>query len=186
MGNNSRNEPSASPVACRAYFALAAYVVLSPGWGLWTHHSQSFSLLGVAVAGLAIPVMAILARLKISVAEKINGRALRADGMESVTCGWLSIIVLTGSAAQYLLHVWWIDSVVSLGILYFLIKEGREAWSARNVVTMTTTREVNERRSQVLGPISRGALKASSRDLHKQHLTENSDANTSAGNYDQH
>jgi divalent metal cation (Fe/Co/Zn/Cd) transporter len=126
---SERAERIASRVSGALLFALAAYVVLSAMWGLWTHHSQSFSFLGVAATGLAIPVMAMLARLKIDVAEKINSPALRADGMESVTCGWLSIIVLVGLAAQYLLHVWWIDSVISLGILYFLIKEGREAWS---------------------------------------------------------
>jgi divalent metal cation (Fe/Co/Zn/Cd) transporter len=125
---SERAERIASRVSGVLLIALAAYVVLSAGWGLWRHHSQSFSLLGVAVTGLAIPVMAILARLKISVADKINSRALRADGMESLTCGWLSIIVLVGLGTQYFFHVWWIDSVTSLAILYFLIKEGREAW----------------------------------------------------------
>jgi hypothetical protein len=66
---------------------------------------------------------------KIAIAEKISSRALRADAMEAVTCGWLSFVVVISLAAQWLFGAWWIDSVGSLAIVWFLIKEGREAWS---------------------------------------------------------
>jgi hypothetical protein len=46
-----------------------------------------------------------------------------------VTCGWLSFVVVTSLAAQWAFGAWWIDSVGSLAIVWFLIKEGREAWS---------------------------------------------------------
>ncbi len=32
-------------------------------------------------------------------------------------------------AAQALLGAWWVDPVGSLAIVWFLVKEGREAWS---------------------------------------------------------
>lgn len=48
--------------------------------------------------------------------------------MESLTCGYFSFVVVIGLVAQALLHVWWVDGVTSLGIVYFLLKEGREAW----------------------------------------------------------
>lgn len=125
---SQKAERFASRVSGALLFALAAFVVLSAAWGLWTRHSQSFSAVGVVITVLAIPVMTILGQRKIAVAEKINSRALRADAMESITCGWLSAVVLVGLAAQYVLHAWWIDSVTSLAIVYFLVKEGREAW----------------------------------------------------------
>ena len=49
--------------------------------------------------------------------------------MEAVTCGWLSFVVVVSLAAQWLVGAWWIDGVGSLAIVYFLVKEGREAWS---------------------------------------------------------
>jgi len=52
--------------------------------------------------------------------------------MESIACGWLSFVVVAGLLAQLALGAWWIDSVTSLAILYFLIKEGREAWAAKD------------------------------------------------------
>ena len=48
--------------------------------------------------------MRYLAMRKITVAEKIGSRALRADAMEAVTCGWLSFAVVLGLAAQWALE----------------------------------------------------------------------------------
>ena len=74
--------------------------------------------------------MYALARRKIAIAEKINSRALRADAMKSITCGWLSFVVVAGLIAQLALNAWWVDSVTSLAIVYYLVKEGRGAWAA--------------------------------------------------------
>ncbi len=54
---------------------------------------------------------------------------MRADAMEAVTCGYLSLVVVIGLMAQLLFRAWWVDGVTSLVIVYFLIKEGREAWT---------------------------------------------------------
>jgi divalent metal cation (Fe/Co/Zn/Cd) transporter len=123
-----RAERMASRIAGGLLLALAAYVVASAGRQLWARTGQEFSYGGLAVTALAMPVMYVLARRKIAVAEALGSRAMRADAMESVTCGWLSLVVLVGIVAQGLTGAWWIDAVASLGIVWFLVKEGREAW----------------------------------------------------------
>jgi divalent metal cation (Fe/Co/Zn/Cd) transporter len=123
-------ERRASRIAGGLLFALAAYVILSAAWGLWQHQQAEFSWPGLAVAAAAIPIMYGLARRKLAVAEALGSRALRADAIEAVTCGYLSIVVLVGLAAQLLFGAWWIDSVTSLAIVWLLVKEGREAWNA--------------------------------------------------------
>jgi divalent metal cation (Fe/Co/Zn/Cd) transporter len=75
--------------------------------------------------------MRYLAHRKIAVAEKLGSRALRADAMEAVTCGWLSFVVVVSLAVQWGSGAWWIDSVGSLAVVWLLVKEGREAWAAR-------------------------------------------------------
>jgi len=62
------------------------------------------------------------------VAEALGSRALHADPVESITCGWLSFVVLIGLLAQLALGAWWVDAVTSLVIVWLLVKEGREAW----------------------------------------------------------
>ena len=110
-------------------FALAAYVVASAGWSLWTRHGEDFSPEGLVLALLAIPAMRHLARRKIALADKLASRAMRADAMESITCGWLSLVVVVSLAAQAVFGAWWVDPVGSLAIVWFLVKEGREAWA---------------------------------------------------------
>jgi divalent metal cation (Fe/Co/Zn/Cd) transporter len=122
-------ERKASKLGGVLLFALAAYVVVSAAWGLWTRDGQEFSPIGLAITAATIPVMYLLAKRKIAVAAKIGSRALRADAMESITCGWLSFVVVAGLLAQLALGAWWIDSITSLAIVYFLVKEGREAWT---------------------------------------------------------
>jgi divalent metal cation (Fe/Co/Zn/Cd) transporter len=71
--------------------------------------------------------MPILAGYKLKVAARLNSLALRADAMESITCGYLSIVLMIGLAATWLFDWWWLDSVASLALIPFLVKEGRAA-----------------------------------------------------------
>jgi divalent metal cation (Fe/Co/Zn/Cd) transporter len=113
-------------------YALVAYVVLSSGYGLFiakritdTHESAWGILIGL-VAKIGMP---ILAGYKLKVAARLNSRALGADAIEAITCGYLSIVLMVGLAATRILGWWWLDSVVALALIPFLIKEARAAVS---------------------------------------------------------
>ena len=113
-------------------FVLVVYVVLNSGYGLFiakritdTHESVWGILIG-AVAKVGMP---ILAAYKLKVAARLNSRALRADAVESITCGYLSIVLMIGLAATRLLGWWWLDSIAALALIPFLVKEAREAIS---------------------------------------------------------
>ena len=122
-------ERIASRISGALLFLLAVYVTAAAVWQLWRGGGEEFSWAGFIVALVAIPAMRYLAHRKIAIAEKIGSRALRADAMEAVTCGWLSFVVVASLAVQWLFGAWWIDGVGSLAIVWFLVKEGREAWS---------------------------------------------------------
>jgi divalent metal cation (Fe/Co/Zn/Cd) transporter len=113
-------------------FGLAAYIVLGAAWSLRTHHGAEFSVTGLIVAAAAMPIMYSLARRKVTVARQLGSRAMRADAVESMTCGWLSLVVVVGLLVNLLLAAWWIDAVTSLGIVWFVVKEAREAWSGED------------------------------------------------------
>src|SRR5208282_4450659 len=122
-------ERTASRIAGGLLFVLAAYVVAAAAAKLRAHTGEAFSWPGLLVTMLAMPVMYVLARQKIAVAKALGSRAMRADAMESVTCGWLSLVVVVGLVAEGLTGAWWVDAVTALGIVWFLVKEGREAWN---------------------------------------------------------
>ncbi|MGC1887684.1 MAG: cation transporter [Stellaceae bacterium] len=121
-------ERVARRIAGGLLFALAAYVIVAAGWSLWRGEGEGFSWPGLTVALLSIPVMLVLARRKLALADQLGSRALRADAAESVACLWLSVVVVLGLLAQLASGAWWIDAVTSLAIVWFLFKEGREAW----------------------------------------------------------
>ena len=111
-------------------YALVVYVVLNSGYGLFiaeritnTHESVWGILIGL-VAKIGMP---ILAAYKLKVAVRLNSRALRADAIESITCGYLSIVLMIGLAATWLLGWWWLDSIAALALIPFLIKEAGAA-----------------------------------------------------------
>src|SRR5438477_4882039 len=113
-------------------YALVIYVVLNSGYGLFiakritdTHESVWGILIGV-VAKIGMP---ILAAYKLKVAARLNSPALRADAVESITCGYLSIVLMIGLAATWLLGWWWLDSVAALALIPFLTKEAGAAIS---------------------------------------------------------
>lgn len=111
-------------------YALVVYVAFNSGYGLFiakritdTHESVWGILIGL-IAKIGMP---ILAGYKFKVAARLNSRALRADAVESITCGYLSIVLMIGLAATWWLGWWWLDSVAALALIPFLIKEAREA-----------------------------------------------------------
>jgi hypothetical protein len=59
-------EHTSSRIAGGLLFALAAYVVVAAGWGLWHREGQAFSWPGLIVTALAIPVMYLLAKRKLA------------------------------------------------------------------------------------------------------------------------
>lgn len=125
-------ETRAARLVGYSLFVLAAYVVLNSAYGLFFAHRASDtheSVWGIAIGLVAKIGMPILARTKLKVAARLNSRALRADAMEAITCGHLSIVLMVGLAATRLLGWWWLDSVAALALIPFLIKEGRAAIS---------------------------------------------------------
>ncbi len=132
QGFSQAAERIASRVAGGLLLALAVYVVLAAAWGLWQREGEAFSWGGLIITILAIPIMSLLARLKLAVAQQLSSRALHADAVETIACGWLSFIVVIGLLAQLAIGAWWIDSAASLVIVWLLLREGREAWTGED------------------------------------------------------
>jgi divalent metal cation (Fe/Co/Zn/Cd) transporter len=122
-------ERRSSRIGAMLLFGLAAYVIVSAAYGLTMRRGQDFSMPGLVVTVLAIPVMLLLAKAKIRAADQIGSRALRTDAVESITCGYLSSVVVVGLFVQLLMPGWWwVDGLASLVIIVLLVEEGREAW----------------------------------------------------------
>lgn len=113
-------------------FALAAYVLVQSIYSLVTREQPEASIWGIALAIASLIVMPIVAKLKLIYAEKISSRALRADAAETIACAYLSFTLLLGLGANYLFGWWWADPIAALAMLYFIVREAREALSGEH------------------------------------------------------
>ncbi len=109
-------------------FALALYVLIDSlrcllGYGDHAHESW----IGVVITILALVVMPILARAKLTIAQEIGSKALKADAIESSCCAWFALATLAGLVLNATLHWWWADSVAALVLVPLMVREGLEA-----------------------------------------------------------
>jgi divalent metal cation (Fe/Co/Zn/Cd) transporter len=121
-------ERKAGKIVGAALFALAGYVVLQSVATLALRVEPEPSLLGIALALASLVGMPILARIKANVATAIDSPALKGDAACSLTCAYMAATLLGGLAVNALVGWWWADPIAALGIVYFLVREAREAW----------------------------------------------------------
>lgn len=109
-------------------FLLAAYIAFDATKTLITRERPEPTMVGIAVTSLSLAVMWWLARVKRRTARGLGSRALEADSFQTTACFWLSLVTLGGIALNAALGWWWADPVAALGMTWFLVAEGREAW----------------------------------------------------------
>jgi divalent metal cation (Fe/Co/Zn/Cd) transporter len=123
-------EHRASRLVGYTLYFLVAYVVFNSAYGIFVAHRVTDtheSAWGILIGLIAKIGMPILAGYKLKVAARLNSRALRADAIEAITCGYLSVVLMVGLAATRLLGWWWLDSVAALALIPFLMKEAGAA-----------------------------------------------------------
>ncbi len=122
-----RVEHRAARLAGVSLLLLAVYVALESLDTLLTRAEAEPSLWGIGLALLSLGIMPLLGKLKLGAADRIRSRALHADAFENITCAYLSLTLLLGLTANYLFKWWWADPIAALVMVYFILREAREA-----------------------------------------------------------
>ncbi len=120
-------EKGASRVVGSALLLLAVYISAAAAYHLCGRSGAETNVPGIILAVFAGVVMPVLAQAKKKIGNRIGSSALKSDGACSMVCAYMSWVLLIGVVLTALLHWWWIDSVVSLAFVYFVVKEGLEA-----------------------------------------------------------
>lgn len=124
-------------VAVRAigvsFLVLAAYVAVEAIRSLALRDEPDASPVGIGLTLVSLVVMPILATRKRRVARALGSKAAEADSAQTRACAYLSAVVVAGLVLNAALGWWWADPVAALGVVVFLILEGREALTAQHV-----------------------------------------------------
>ncbi len=111
------------------FFVLAAYVVVEGARDLLTDARPDASPVGIALTGLSLIVMPLLARAKRQAGEAMGSRLVLADAAETQLCAWLSVSTFAGLLGFAMFGWTWLDPLAGFVIAGFAIMEGREAWA---------------------------------------------------------
>ena len=122
-----RAERRAAWITAIGLFALAVYIVGDSAFAFLTRSRPEASWWGIGLAISATIVMPLLWQGKLRVARRIESAALKADAMCSITCAYMAITLLVGLLLNKFFGWWWADPLAALGLVYFIVKEGREA-----------------------------------------------------------
>src|SRR5579864_6166445 len=122
-----RAESRAAWITGIALILLCLYVVAGSIVSLWTHSRPESAPVGIALALVALVGMPLLARRKRAIAARIDSAALRGDAACSITCAYMAGALLVGLVLTAVAGWWLADSVAALVLLFWLVREAREA-----------------------------------------------------------
>jgi divalent metal cation (Fe/Co/Zn/Cd) transporter len=114
------------------FFVLAAFVAVESVRALVGHHEPEASAVGIVLTAVSIIVMQWLARAKRRVRIEMGSKAVQADSSQTSACVYLSIVVLCGLVLNATVGWWWADPLAALGVVMFVLYEGREALTAEH------------------------------------------------------
>ena len=112
---------------------LAAYVGGRAIYDLVTASRPEESYLGIGIAAVSLAIMPFVSRAEHALSHEIDSRALEAESRETLLCSYLSGALFIGLGANALLGWWWADPIAALVIVAFLLREGYEAFTRKEL-----------------------------------------------------
>jgi divalent metal cation (Fe/Co/Zn/Cd) transporter len=123
-------EVRATKVSAALLVALCLYVATTSAAGLVAYVEPDASLLGLSVAIAAVVVMPTLALGKRATNRVLESAALKADITETTVCAYMAATVVLGIGVNRLAGWWWAEYVAAVLLLFWLVRETREAVEA--------------------------------------------------------
>jgi len=130
-----RYEKPVLRVIAFAFFALAAYVIVSSALAFAGVTEPESSPVGIVLAAVSVVIMPALSLVERRTGRELGSATVIADSKQTLICALLSAAVLLGLLANALLGWAWADSVAALIIAVFAIREGVEAWNGDTCAT---------------------------------------------------
>lgn len=124
----SQFEISALRVTGTAFYLLAAGLGATAIYNVFSGHKPETTLPGLIISIISIAMMWLLVAGKRKVGRALNSVPILADANCTLVCIYMSIVLLASSLVYEATGFGFVDSIGALGLIYFSVKEGREAF----------------------------------------------------------
>lgn len=124
----SQFERTALRITGASFYLLAAGLALTAAYNLFTAHKPETTLAGLIVSLVSIAVMWALVMSKRKVGNALHSSPILADANCTMVCIYMSVVLLIASLVYQLTGFGFVDSLGAVGLIYFSINEGKEAF----------------------------------------------------------
>ena len=111
-----------------AFYLLAVGLGATAIYNLFTAHQPTTTLPGLIISLISMAVMWILVLGKRRVGRTLGSSPILADANCTLICIYMSVILLASSLIYQFTGFGFIDSLGAFGLIYFSVKEGKEAF----------------------------------------------------------
>lgn len=124
----SKFEQTALRITGASFFLLAAGLGATALYNLFTAHKPETTLPGLVISIISIVAMWLLVRGKRNVGRALDSSPILADANCTMVCIYMSVVLLASSLIYQFTGIGFVDSLGALGLIYFSITEGKEAF----------------------------------------------------------
>lgn len=131
-GSRNSFEISALKITGIAFYLLSAGLFAGIVLNLITGHKPETAFWGVIISLISIAVMLWLMNAKKKVGRMLKSEPVIADANCTKVCVYMSLVLLASSLIYELTGFSYADVIGAMGLIYFSITEGREAFEKAN------------------------------------------------------
>lgn len=127
-GGEDRKEEAAQRWIGVLLMALALYLAISAWFEFRAGKGPERAMPGIWISLVSLLVMGWLYKGKMACATALKSRALKAEAFCTLSCMWLSGLLLAGSALLAGTHLLWFDSLTTVAMAWLILREGMEEY----------------------------------------------------------
>ena len=124
----SRFEQTALRITGISFYLFAVGLGITAIYNLFTAHKPTTAFPSLIISLVSIAIMWALVVSKRKVGGALNSSPILADANCSMVCIYMSIVLLASSLIYQLTGLGFVDSLGALGLIYFSVNEGKEAF----------------------------------------------------------
>ncbi|MBE0665344.1 MAG: hypothetical protein E4H23_02125 [Chrysiogenales bacterium] len=128
-GQRSRFERTALRITGTSFYILAAGLAASALYALFNAHRPETTVPGLIISIISIAIMWALVLAKRKVGRALHSSPILADANCTMACIYMSLVLLVSSFIYQVTGFGFADSLGALGLIYFSVSEGKEAFA---------------------------------------------------------
>jgi divalent metal cation (Fe/Co/Zn/Cd) transporter len=128
-GQRSQFERTALRITGASFYLLAAGLAVSAIYTFLGGHKPETTVPGIIISGISIAIMWALVSAKRKVGRALQSAPILADANCTMTCIYMSLVLLASSLIYQVTGFGFADSLGALGLIYFSVSEGKEAFA---------------------------------------------------------